>query len=315
MTYKTKVERRALVRGITAVSAAALSSTLPPNCVVAQAANPSSSATSDRFEGAEIKVGGNTIFIRRYGNGSPLIMGHGFPRTSLMWRFVAPQLASNHTVICVDLRGYASGVPDSSEDHYPYTKRAMGNELVALMDELGFPKFDLVGHDRGGRVSYRLTIDHPERVQRLAVFDVIPISDAWSLADTKFAMTYWPWSLLSQKAPLPEKYLLGAPDAVFDNPFGGGSFGPEVKAEYIETYRDPTRVHAICEEYRAAASLDIEHDKADQKASRRITCPMLHLWAAGGPLDTFYGQEVAWESGASGPTMCKVRLSRGALLS
>jgi haloacetate dehalogenase len=292
MTDKTIVERRALVRGITAVSAAALASTLPPNCVVAQAANPSSSATSDRFEEAEIKVGDNTTFIRRYGNGSPLLMVHGFPRSSLMWRFVAPQLASNHTVICVDLRGYArSGVPDSSEDHYPYTKRAMGNELVALMDGLGFPKFYLVGHDRGGRVSYRLTLDHPEKVRRLAVLDVIPISEAWALADTKFAMTYWPWSLLSQKAPLPEKYLLGAPDAVFDNPFGGGSFGPEVKAEYLETYRDPTRVHAICEEYRAAASLDIEHDKADQKASRRVTCPMLHLWAAGGPLDTFYGQE------------------------
>ena len=209
-----------------------------------------------------------------------------------MWRYVAPQLASNHTVICVDLRGYGrSGVPESAEDHYPYTKRVMGNELVALMDKLGFAKFDLVGHDRGGRVSYRLTLDHPERVQRLAVFDVIPISEAWGLADTKFAMTYWPWSLLSQKAPLPEKYLLGAPDAVFDNPFGGGSFGPEVKAEYVETYRDPTRVHAICEEYRAAAGLDVEHDKVDQKESRRITCPMLHLWAVGGPLDTFYGRD------------------------
>ena len=123
------------------------------------------------------------------------------------------------------------------------------------------------------------------------MFDVIPISEAWGHADAKFAMTYWPWSLLSQKAPLPEKYLLGAPDAVFDNPFGQGSFGPEVRAEYIETYRDPARVHAICEEYRAAATLDIEHDKADRKESRRITCPMLHLWAAGGPLDTFYEQD------------------------
>ena len=292
MIGKTEVERRTLVRGITAVSAATLSSTLLPKCPAAQAADPTVSATSDRFEGAEIKVGDNTIFIRRYGNGSPLLMVHGFPRSSLMWRFVAPQLSSNRTVICVDLRGYArSGVPDLSEDHYPYTKRAMANELVALMDRLGFAKFDLVGHDRGGRVSYRLALDHPEKVQRLAVLDVVPVSEAWALADTKFAMTYWPWSLLSQKAPLPEKYLLGAPDAVFDNPFGSGSFGPEVKAEYIETYRDPTRVHAICEEYRAAAGLDIEHDKADQKAAKRIACPMLHLWAAGGPLDTFYGAE------------------------
>jgi haloacetate dehalogenase len=123
------------------------------------------------------------------------------------------------------------------------------------------------------------------------VFDVIPISEGWGHADAKFAMTYWPWVLLSQKAPLPEKYLLGAPDAVFDNPFGQGSFGAEVRAEYTETYRDPARVHAICEEYRAAASLDIAHDKKDREESRRITCPMLHLWSAGGPLATFYEQD------------------------
>ena len=289
MADKTNFERRTL---ITAASGAALSLALTSKRAAAQSPEVITSAASGRFEAAKIQVGDNTIFIRRYGSGAPLLMVHGFPRTSLMWRYMAPQLESDHTVICVDLRGYGrSGVPESAEDHYPYTKRVMGNELVALMDKLGFAKFDLVGHDRGGRVSYRLTLDHPERVQRLAVFDVIPISEAWGLADTKFAMTYWPWSLLSQKAPLPEKYLLGAPDAVFDNPFGGGSFGPEVKAEYVETYRDPTRVHAICEEYRAAAGLDIEHDKVDQKESRRITCPMLHLWAVGGPLDTFYGRE------------------------
>jgi haloacetate dehalogenase len=289
MADKTGVERRTLM---TAAPGIALSLALASKRAVAQSLDAVTPGASSPFEGAEIQVGDNTIFVRRYGNGAPVLMVHGFPRTSLMWRYVAPQLASNRTVICVDLRGYGrSGVPESTEDHYPYTKRAMGNELVALMDKLGFAKFDLVGHDRGGRVSYRLTLDHPERVQRLAVFDVIPVSEAWGLADTKFAMTYWPWSLLSQKAPLPEKYLLGAPDAVFDNPFGGGSFGPEVKAEYMETYRDPTRVHAICEEYRAAAGLDIEHDKADQKESRRVTCPMLHLWAAGGPLDTFYGRE------------------------
>jgi haloacetate dehalogenase len=292
MADKTNINRRTFVRTITAASGTALSSELLSQRAATQSVDKVTSAGPDHFEAAEIKVDDNTIFIRRYGAGSPLLMVHGFPRTSLMWRYMAPQLASNYTVICVDLRGYGrSGVPDSTEDHYPYTKRVMGNELVALTDKLGFAKFDLVGHDRGGRVSYRLTLDHPERVQRLVVFDVLPISDAWSLADTKFAMTYWPWSLLSQKAPLPEKYLLGAPDAVFDNPFGEGSFGPEVKAEYVETYRDPTRVHAICEEYRAAAGLDIEHDKADQKESRRIACPMLHLWAAGGPLDTFYGQE------------------------
>ena len=289
MTGQTNVERRTFPQSIAAGSDAALASLLSHRA----AAQPdkATSAASDHFETAEIKIDDNTIFIRRYGNGSPLLMVHGFPRTSLMWRDMAPLLASNHTVICVDLRGYGgSGVPASTEDHYPYTKRAMANELVAVMDKLGFAKFDLAGHDRGGRVSYRLALDHPEKVRRLAVLDVIPVSEAWGYADEKFAMTFWPWGLLSQKAPLPEKYLSGVPDAVFDNPFGEGSFGPEVKAEYIETLRNPARAHAICEEYRAAASLDIEHDRTDQKKSRRITCPMLHLWAAGGPLDTFYEQ-------------------------
>jgi haloacetate dehalogenase len=293
MTGKADLERRSLLRAITAASGAALSSTLlSPGTAVAQPAGKAASAVSSHFETAEIKAGDNTIFIRRYGNGPPLLMVHGFPRTSLMWRHVAPHLAVNHSVICVDLRGYGrSGVPASAEDHYPYSKRAMAKELVDVMDRLGFSKFDLVGHDRGGRVSYRLALDHPERVQRLAVFDVIPISEGWSHADAKFAMTYWPWILLSQKAPLPEKYLLGAPGAVFDNPFGQGSFGHEVRAEYTETYRDPARVHAICEEYRAAATLDIEHDNKDREQSRRITCPMLHLWATGGPLDTFYEKD------------------------
>jgi haloacetate dehalogenase len=286
------IGRRSFVQVITAASGAALSFALLSRRVSAQSPDMATAAAFDHFETAEIKTDDNTIFIRRYGNGSPLLMVHGFPRTSLMWRHVAPQLSSNHTVICVDLRGYGrSGVPASTEDHYPYTKRAMAKELVAVMDKLGFAKFDLVGHDRGGRVSYRLALDHPEKVSRLAVFDVIPISEAWGHADSKFAMTYWPWSLLSQDAPLPEEYLSGAPGAVFDNAFGRGSFGPEIRAEYTETYRDSARVHAICEEYRAAATLDIEHDKVDQKQSRRITCPMLHLWASGGPLDTFYGQE------------------------
>ena len=247
---------------------------------------------ADGFEPLEIKTADNTVFARLYGKGAPLLLVHGFPRTSLMWRFVAPKLALDRTVVCVDLRGYGrSGSPISADDHSPYSKRTMANELVQVMDKLGFSKFDVVGHDRGGRVSYRLALDHPDKVQRLAVLDVIPISEGWGQADSRFAMTYWPWILLSQKAPLPEKYLLGAPDAVFGNPFGQGSFGEEIKSEYLETYRDPERVHAICEEYRAAASIDIEHDKADVANGKKIGCPMLHLWAEGGPLDTFYAQD------------------------
>jgi len=244
------------------------------------------------FETAQVEVSGNTIFIRRYGKGPAILMVHGFPRTSLMWRFLAPKIAENHTVICVDLRAYGrSGTPSSTPDHFPYSKRAMANELVEVMATLGYSSFTLIGHDRGGRVSYRLALDHPRSVERLAVFDVIPILEAWNRTDARFAKTYWPWILLSQKEPLPESYLLGAPAAVFENSFGQGLFGPEILEEYVSTYHDPIRVHGICEEYRAAATADIEHDRGDKETSKRIECPMLHLWAEGGPLDTFYEKD------------------------
>ena len=179
------------------------------------------------FETSEVEVPGNTVFVRRYGRGPAILMVHGFPRTSLMWRFLAPALAENRTVICADLRAYGgSGTPASTDDHLPYSKRAMAKELVDVMAALGFPTFALVGHDRGGRVAYRMALDHPKNVERVAVFDVIPILEGWDRADARFARTYWPWILLAQQAPLPESYLLGAPKAVFDNPFGQGSFGP-----------------------------------------------------------------------------------------
>jgi haloacetate dehalogenase len=244
------------------------------------------------FETSQVQVSGNTIFVRRYGTGPAILMVHGFPRTSLMWRFLAPTLAENHTVICVDLRAYGqSGIPASTDDHFPYSKRAMAAELVGVMDKLGFPTFTLIGHDRGGRVSYRLALDHPKAVERLAVFDVIPILEAWNRSDARFARTYWPWILLSQQQPLPESYLLGAPEAVFHNPFGQGSFGREVLNEYVTAYRDPARVHGICEEYRAAAGIDVEHDRVDKEAGKKVECPMLHLWAEGGPLDRFYERD------------------------
>jgi haloacetate dehalogenase len=288
------MERRSFLGGLTAASFGALlensfaTPVHPPNSNKAGG----SMAGQDPFESSQVEVSGNAIFVRRYGKGSPILMVHGFPRTSLMWRFLAPKLAHTHTVICIDLRAYGgSGIPASADDHFPYSKRAMAKELVEVMDKLGFPTFTLIGHDRGGRVSYRMALDHPKKVERLAVFDVIPILEAWSRSDARFAQTYWPWILLSQKEPLPESYLLGAPEAVFHNPFGQGSFGPEILEQYVSTYRDPARVHGICEEYRAAATIDVEHDRADKEASRRIECPVLHLWAEGGPLDTFYAKD------------------------
>jgi haloacetate dehalogenase len=288
------MERRSFLGALTAASIGVLfESSLAQ---LARAANNARAGAPPTppipFETSQVQVSGNTIFVRRYGTGSAILMVHGFPRTSLMWRFLAPTLAENHSVICVDLRAYGqSGIPASREDHFPYSKRAMATELVGVMDKLGFPTFTLIGHDRGGRVSYRLALDHPKAVERLAVFDVIPILEAWNRSDARFARTYWPWILLSQQQPLPESYVLGAPEAVFHNPFGQGSFGREVLDEYVTTYRDPARVHGICEEYRAAATIDVEHDRVDKEAGKRIECPMLHLWAQGGPLDTFYRKD------------------------
>jgi haloacetate dehalogenase len=288
------MERRMFLESFTAASVGVLAKSTFADLARTHNGAKASPHSADQgpFETAQVEVSGNTIFVRRYGKGPGILLVHGFPRTSLMWRFLAPKLAEKHTVICVDLRAYGrSGIPASTNDHFPYSKRAMAGELVQVMAKLGFSSFTLVGHDRGGRVSYRLALDHPNAVERLAVFDVIPILEGWARSDARFAQTYWPWILLAQKEPLPESYLLGAPKAVFENPFGHGSFGPEILEEYVSTYRHPARVHGICEEYRAAATIDVEHDRADKEAGKRIECPMLHLWAEGGPLDTFYGKD------------------------
>ena len=287
------MNRRTVLEGLTAASVSMLSQGSMSVFASNEAAKEFAPAMNPaEFRSTEVKTKDNTIFVRIYGKGPGLLLVHGFPRTSLMWRDVAPRLADRYTVVCADLRGYGrSGAPASTDDHFPYSKRAMASELVEVMAQLGFASFCLVGHDRGGRVSYRMALDHPEKVEKLAVFDVIPILEAWSRTDARFAQTYWPWILLSQKNPLPEKYLSGAPDAVFDNPFGAGTFGRDIRNQYVEMYRDPVRVHAVCEEYRAAATIDVEHDRKDVDAKHQIQCPMLHLWAIGGPLDTFYSSE------------------------
>jgi len=253
--------------------------------------------TLDDFEASLVSVEETKIFIRRSGEGPPALLLHGFPETHLMWRDVAPLLARRFTVICADLRGYGrSGCPASRPDHGPYSKRAMAGDMVSLMDKLGFNDFAVVGHDRGGRVAYRLALDHPSRVNALAVLDVIPTEDAWQRADADLALTFWPWSLLAQPEPLPEELLLAAPEAVIDNALSGwGSsstaFPAEVRAAYIEALRDPEHVHAICEEYRAAATLDREHDRLDRQQGRRIACPLLVLWSGLGALDKWYRNE------------------------
>jgi len=248
----------------------------------------------DDFEMADIQTADARIFVRRGGSGTPILLLHGFPQTHLMWRSVAPRLARRFTVVCADLRGYGrSDCPPSAPDHAPYAKRAMALDMVRVMERLGFSRFSVAGHDRGGRVAYRLALDHPGSVDRLAVLDIVPTATVWDRADARFALAYWPWSLLAQPEPLPERVLAASADAILDNALSAWGTPPtvvpsEVRAAYVEALRDPAHAHAICEEYRAAATRDREHDEADRRAGRRIACPLLVLWSARGPLGTWY---------------------------
>jgi haloacetate dehalogenase len=253
--------------------------------------------SSDAFE---VDTGETRIFARRVGSGPPIVLLHGFPRTHLMWRDVARRLAKHFSVVCIDLRGYGqSGCPDSGVDHAAYSKRAMARDVVAVMEHLGFSRFSVAGHDRGGRVAYRLALDHPERVDRIAVLDVVPTADVWERADAQFALGFWPWSLLAQPEPLPERLVAAAPEVIVNQALDcWGSdpkvFGAEVRAAYIKALQDPAHVHAICEEYRAAATLDREHDVIDRQNRGHIACPVLILWSSRGPLST-------WCTNAGGP--------------
>jgi len=248
----------------------------------------------DGFTPAEIDTGETTIFVRAGGAGQPLLLLHGFPETHLMWRDVAPVLARDFRVVCADLRGYgASACPASAPDHAPYAKRALARDMVEVMERLGHRRFSVAGHDRGGRVAYRLALDHPDQIERLAVLDVLPTETVWARADARLAIGFWPWSLLAQAEPLPETLLTAGAEAVVGDALGAwGSpaeaFPAEVRAAYVAALRAPGHVHAICEEYRAAAGIDREHDRADRAAGRRIACPLLALWSGAGALGTWY---------------------------
>src|SRR5205809_2458537 len=170
-----------------------------------------SPTTLEAFEAVELRAQETRIFLRRFGTGPAVLLLHGFPQTHLMWRSVAPLLARRFTVVCADLRGYGrSGCPASAADHAPYAKRAMASDMVSVMEKLGFPRFSVAGHDRGGRVAYRLALDHPKRIERLAVLDIVPTATVWERADARFALCFWRWSFLARPEPLPVRMLTPA---------------------------------------------------------------------------------------------------------
>ena len=251
-----------------------------------------------RFEGfspVDVPTPRGTVHALVGGAGPPLLVLHGFPQTHLMWHAAAGPLAERFTVVAADLPGYGDSFrPAAADDHVPHSKRALAADLVAAMGELGFPAFAVAGHDRGGRVGYRMALDAPEVVTRLAVLDIVPTGEIWARADARFAAGYWHWPFLAQPAPLPERLMLGDPDAWWISVERMGikpadpRYPESVVAAYRAQLRDPAVVGAICEDYRAGATVDRELDDADRAAGRTIACPVLALWGAEGGLPRFY---------------------------
>jgi haloacetate dehalogenase len=250
------------------------------------------------FETETVSVDGAEILTRRAGSGPPLLLLHGNPQTHAMWHLVAPKLAEDFTVVATDLRGYGdSSKPASDEDHKPYSKRVMAEDQISVMRHFGFESFALCGHDRGGRVGYRMALDRPEVVTKLAVLDIVPTWEAFSRADMFFGLGYWHWFFLAQPYDLPERLLAADPEnALFRN--GVEAFEPEALEEYKRCLRDPETLHAICEDYRAAATIDFAHDAEDREASRRIACPLFALWGSRGNLEKWYDVPEVWRGWA-----------------
>ncbi|WP_327097679.1 alpha/beta hydrolase [Nocardia vinacea] len=252
------------------------------------------------FTTHDIEVEGVRIHARVGGEGPPVLLLHGYPQTHVMWRDVAAALTESHTVVVSDLRGYGdSGKPASETDHSSYSKRAMAADQVGLMTALGHNRFAIVGHDRGARVAHRLCLDHPERVDRAAVLDIAPTRHVFANVDRALATVYDHWFFLAEEPDLPEVLIGGAPEYFvrrkLDQWSGPGAvFDGQAISEYVRCFSDPEAIRASCEDYRAAASIDLEHDEVDAAAGRRITCALLVLWGAHGFVGTHYDVLEVW---------------------
>ncbi|RQO36030.1 alpha/beta hydrolase [Herminiimonas sp. KBW02] len=253
------------------------------------------------FERQTAEVNGVRIAYIKGGSGPALLLLHGHPQTHVIWHKVAQTLAQHYTVIASDLRGYGdSDKPQGLPDHSNYSKRVMGEDQIALMAHLGFNQFLLMGHDRGGRVAYRMALDHPAVIRKLVVLDVAPTLAMYEKANRAFATAYYHWFFLTRPAPFPETLVNSHPDVYLQHTIAGRSAGmkpftPEAYAEYLRCLRDPATIHGICEDYRASAGIDLEHERADLAAGNKIQAPMLTLWGKHGVIEQCFQPLEEWQ--------------------
>lgn len=255
------------------------------------------------FERFDLEGEGATIHGVTGGEGPPLLLLHGNPQTHAMWHRVAPALAQSYRVVACDLRGYGrSSKPPSVADHSTYSKRAMAADMVRVMERLGHERFLIGSHDRGARVAHRLALDWPERVSRLAILDIAPTREMYRNTTFGFARDYWHWFFMIQPAPLPEQMMSADPDAFWKWKCGSppkdlSIFAPEALEDYLAAFRNPETVRATCEDYRASATIDIEHDDAD--GDRKLDCPVLVLWGEKGAIERHFDCLALWRERAN----------------
>ncbi|MBM3821145.1 MAG: alpha/beta fold hydrolase [Acidimicrobiia bacterium] len=252
--------------------------------------------TGTTIDGARgtIQVAGTTIRVVKGGEGPPLLLLHGAPMTHITWRLIAPQLAKSYTVVAADLRGYGdSGKPPDSDEHANYSKRIMARDQVEVMRHFGFTRFPVVGHDRGGRVGHRMALDYPDAVTRLAVLDILPTHYLYTHVTMDFVRAYFHWFNYLREAPGPENEL----KVQYDGQLARAT--TDAQKEFARAMSNPATIHAMCEDYRAAASIDLRHDEADLKAGRKVTCPLTTIWGERGAMGRLYDVLSIWRDYAT----------------
>jgi haloacetate dehalogenase len=256
------------------------------------------------FEKVEVVRDGVQLAARRGGQGPALLLLHGHPQTHAMWQRVAPALAQDFSVVMPDLRGYGdSGRPESGRDHIAYSKREMALDAIAVMSACGFARFRVLAHDRGARVAHRLAVDHPQAVQRLMLLDIAPTLAMYEGTTLEFARAYWHWFFLIQPPPLPEALIESDPvrylRSLMGNRHAGlAAFTPEALAEYERCAKSPGTAHGFCGDYRASAGIDLEHDRTDVAAGRKLAQPLRVLWGAQGVVEKCFDVLALWRERA-----------------